>query len=446
VNNIYTLSADFGTSSVKIAIIDEEVRLIKTAKRDYKLKITDKNKLEIDMVELEKAFFDTLRDVKEYLPLVEAVCFDAFAPSFVMMDEEGRALYPIVTHLDRRSRAYTKRIIEEFGKDNFLNITGTLPYAGGVTLTTLLWFRDHRSKLFSKVRRIGHLTTYLYKKLTGQWAIDQVNASITGMYETITGTGWSKEICNAFNIPMELLPPIKEANSTYHGLLPETAQNMGLKSDIPVLLGTQDVASALIGAEVNTSGQALFISGSSEIISVLTNTPITNDKYYLRASGTKGLWQVFSITTGGFALEWFRREFYKDMSKEEFFQEHLSDLLMNRCETGGVKFLPYLTGDRQSLRKKKGTFNGLTLDTGRDNMLCALIEGIQLQSKTTIDRCKKIIPMNKTIKATGNLVENNKAYLGIKKKMFDSFEIEVIDNCPLKGNALMVKDLLSKIK
>lgn len=55
------------------------------------------------------------------------------------------------------------------------------------------------------------------------------------------------------------------------------------------------------------------------MIAILTDKPVTNDKYYLRNSGIKGLWQVFSITTGGFAIDWFREQFYTDMSKEEFY-------------------------------------------------------------------------------------------------------------------------------
>lgn len=444
VNDIYTLSADFGTSSVKIAIIDEEIQLLKTSKRDYKYKVMDTDEIEIDMVELEEAFLECLTDIEEYLPLVSVISFDAFAPSFVIMDAAGNALHPIITHLDRRSRKYTKQIMDTFGRDRFRDITGTLPFAGGVTLTTLLWFKEHKPEVFEKAHMIGHLTTYLYKKMTGKWAIDQVNASITGLYETVTGKGWSKEICEVFGIPFEMLPPIKEAGNTFEELSLEMAEIMGLKPGIPVILGTQDVASALIGAQVNQSGDVLCISGSSEMISVLTDTPITNDKYYLRASATKGLWQVFSITTGGFALEWFRSEFYREISEENFFNEHLSYLLREKFDVNSVRFLPYMTGDRQSLRNKKGSFNGLTLDTDRDDMLCALIEGIQQQSKTTLDCCKKIISVKKTMKATGNLAEHD-AYMQIKKKIFDSIEIEVIDNCPLKGNVIMAHELLKSI-
>lgn len=431
---MYTLSADFGTSSVKAAVIDENRNIVKTSRRGYQYRILGQEQIELDMEAVELAFYGAVMEMREFLPYISLISFDTFAPSLVMMGKDGRALYPIVTHLDRRSRKYTKEIMDTFGKDAFRNITGTLPYAGGVTLTTLLWFKDNRPDLFGRIWKIGHLSTYLFRQLTGEWAIDEVNASITGMYDTVGNSGWSREICDSFKIPGDILPPVKDAALTFAPVLPDVAVRLGIARGTQVNLGTQDVASALAGAGVNQNGQVLCISGSSEMIAVLTDKPVTNDRYYLRCSGVKGLWQVFSITTGGFALDWFREQFYREMPKEIFYEEYLPVVLEERFYTGGVTFRPYLTGDRQSLKKKRGSFDGLTLNTERDHMLCALVAGIQTQALKTLELCRDIIPKGQQIKATGNLAENQ-AYIRIKSELLGVSGIQVIDNCPLIGNA-----------
>ena len=430
---MYTLSADFGTSSVKTAVIDEHRTILKASRRSYQYRILEENQVELSMETVEAAFYETVRELKEFLPYVSLISFDTFAPSLVMMEKDGKPLYPIVTHLDRRSREYTKKIIDIFGKDKYRNITGTLPYAGGVTLTSLLWFFHYRPELTKKIYKIGHLSTYLFKRLTGQWAMDEVNASITGMYDTVHNSGWSQEICEKSGVPMSILPPVKEAGNTFELVLPEMAEKLGVGRNTMVNLGTQDVASALAGAGADKKGQILCISGSSEMIAILTDKPVTNDKYYLRNSGIKGLWQVFSITTGGFAIDWFRDQFYTDMSKEEFYSSFLPDLLEKRFDAGGVTFHPYLTGDRQSLKRKRGSFGGLSLDTKRDHMLCALVVGIQSQAMQTLRLCGDIIPNKQKMTATGNLAENE-AYINIKSRLFGGAAIEVIDNCPLIGN------------
>lgn len=430
---MYTLSADFGTSSVKTAIVDENKKLIQTSKRTYQYQISEQEHIELDMKTVEEAFYGTVMDLREYLPEVRLISFDTFAPSLVLMDEKGNALHPIVTHLDRRSRQYTKLIMESFGKNAYRQITGTLPYAGGVTLTTLLWFKENQPELFGRIFKIGHLSTYLFRKLTGVWAIDEVNASITGIYETVTGNGWSKSICSTFGISEDILPEVCEADITFAPILPEIAIRLGVGADTIVNLGTQDVASAIAGAGLHKSGQVLCISGSSEMVAVLTDKPITSDKYYLRRTGMKGLWQVFSITTGGFAIDWFRQQFCPDIEEEVFYESYLPQLLEHRFDDGGVTFHPYLTGDRQSLRKKKGSFSGLALGTNREHMLCALVKGIQKQSKETVDTCRHMIQVENKIYATGNLVDSY-SYAKIKSKIFGNTKIHVKNNCPLLGN------------
>ena len=108
-------------------------------------------------------------------------------------------------------------------------------------------------------------------------------------------------------------------------------------------------------------------------------------------------------------------------------------MLEKRFDTGGVTFHPYLTGDRQSLKRKRGSFSGLSLDTKREHMLCALVVGIQSQAKQTLKLCRDIIPSEHKVTATGNLAENE-AYINIKSRLFGGSAIQVIDNCPLIGN------------
>ena len=437
------LSADFGTSSVKAAVMDEQMQILQMSKRSYSYTFKDENKVEISIEDIEQAFQDALTEFSGHLKDIEAISFDCLAPSLVFMNEKGEALYPLITHLDRRSRQESQQIIEEMGKEEFLNITGTLPYAGGVTLTTVMWFKEHEPEIYNNCHTLGHLSTYLYKKFTGKWAIDRVNASITGLYQTVTSGGWSDKICEMAGIQKDKLPPIVDIGKEYGFLLEEMAEKLGLKKGILVMPGTQDCAAALRGAELCRPGDLLNISGSSEIICILTDRPEVNEKYYLRESGQEGIWQIFGITSGGFALEWFRKEFCREIEKNDFFQQYLPDLLMNHFDSGGVQFAPYLSGDRQSMENKKASFSGLTLKNDREEMLCALLEGIQKPVLQIMNQSKKALNLNTVMRVTGNMVENY-AYLQMKKKQMGKDNILLVENCPLKGNVYIVKETLKR--
>lgn len=438
---MYTLSVDFGTSSVKASIVDNELNVLKSAKREYYYIILDNEGVELDAEAVFKAFLDAISDLKEYLPKVEAFCYDTFSPSLVLMNSEGDPISKIITHLDRRSRAQTKYICDSFGASEFRKITGILPFSGGVTITSILWLIENAPEIFNKAYKIGHLNTYIYKKLTGIWTSDPVNASMMGIYNTVLQNGWSDEICNTFNIPMNLLPPINNAGVVLGYLTKEISSLTGLKEGIPVAVGSNDAATAQIAANNENEGDILNISGSSEMISIISEKPIVNPSYYLRCAVTPGKWQFYAITIGGFAIEWFKNNFCLELTKQQFFDQFLPNTI-KRGTSNGIIFEPHLAGDRQSLDKKYGSFNNLTLKSTKEDMLYALLVGTHQPVINTINISRQFISLNPIIKLTGGLIDEN--YISLKKRILPDFEYKAFKNGPIIGNVKLLNKGLKR--
>ncbi|RKL62589.1 sugar kinase [Thermoanaerobacteraceae bacterium SP2] len=437
---MYILSVDFGTSSVKSAILDEKFNIVASSKVEYNFNIKDSDKIELDPDVVFEAFVQCIHKFQNYSSKVELIAFDIFSPSVLFMDENGKALYPIITHLDRRSRRQTEQILDVMGEDEFQKITGVLPFTGGVSVTTILWMKENMPDIYNNSYKIGHFNTYFYKKLTGIWAIDPVNASQMGLFETVKSQNWSKDICNTFDININKLPDIMYAGTIAGNLCKEVANLTGLREGIPVALGSNDAATAHIGADNFNPGDVLDISGSNEILTILTDKPIMNKKYYLRNAVTPGLWQIFAISTGGFAVDWFRQEFCKDMDKDEFYNKYIVEIVQNIKKTT-VEFLPYLAGDRHSLEKKRGGFTGLTLDTKREDMLMSILIGMHNPIIETFDLASKFLNLNKTIKLTGGLTGG--AYIQLKKMLFKGYNFKIVQDCPLIGNAKLALKALN---
>ncbi len=436
------LSVDFGTSSVKLSVVDEQLNILDSAKVSYQIRVTNGDWIELDGDVVFDAMLEGIRKLSAYAGSIGVIGFDTFSPSMTFMDEDGNALHPVLTHLDRRSKAQTQEILQVMGKDAFQKITGIQPFTGGASVTSVLWMKENRPDVFDRAYRLGHLNTYIYKRLTGVFATDPTNASMTGMYNTVTGNGWSKEICSTFGIPMEKLPEIVQTGTILGGLKKEVADACGLNEGTPVAFGGNDAATAQIGAGNRRSGEILNISGSSEMVSILSDTPKVNDKYYLRCSATPGLWQIFAITASGFAIDWFREEFYKDMDARTFFDKEMPDVIAHNLNTTEVGFLPYLAGDRQSLEPKRGAFTGLTLQATRKDFLAAIFLGIHEPILQTIRLAEEFLTLDKTIKLTGGMVDD--AFLSIKHKLFPDYRFQVKLDCPVLGNAVLAMEGLKK--
>ncbi len=447
------LSIDFGTSSLKLGILDEAFSTVHWEKETYPYILLPGEKVEIDpdamMAALVKA---ASRMPKRLMAQVDLLCYDSFSPSLMLMDEAGNALYPVVTHMDRRSREQSGAIRNIMGKERYQAIAGVYPFTGGVSLTTLLWFMAHAPDLCRSVRRIGHLPTYLHRRFTGRWAVDLVNASMMGLYDTVGQSGWSEEILETFSIPAHWLPSIHTPGERLGMLLPEMAALLGLHPGLPVAMGTNDAMASQAGAGNDRSGQALNIAGSSDMISILVNRPALHPGYYVRNAARKGLWQIYATTSGGFAVDWFYRQFCREMDEAAFYGDYLPACAERAGEASmkgtentraqeaagdHVAFDPYLSEDRQSLEQKKAAWHGLSLGTTREDMLSSLLLSMQRVLRDTLTQAASQIPMKGILKVTGGFAES---IMPLKRAVFTGYALDYREDCTLRGNGVLAAE------
>ena len=425
------LSLDFGTSSLKLALVDREGRIERTARVPYAYRLFDGNKVEIGGDVLMQALFSGIHALETDKRDIELICFCTFSPSGVYMDGSGELLQPVITHLDRRAAKESAEVVKRFGAKAFQQITGLFPFNGGASMTTLLWMYNNRPDLMRRVKTYGHLPTWLYRQMTGVTAMDPVNASMSGLYETLTDGGWSRKILDAFSIDRDILPALLPIG-TKRGLSARFALESGLIEGTPVAFGTNDVAASLVGAGCVTAGSALNVCGSSEMISVITDKPVANDKYYLRKAAIDGQWQCYSTMVGGFALDWFQKQFCREMDEAAFYGDYLNEVVKSHAKGTAVNCLPFLMGDRQSLRKRRGGFGGLTLGSTREDMLYSLLLGMNEHIKTTLALVEENVPLTGRLAITGGLA--NDSIIQMKKKLFAPLQLVRCDDCSLTGN------------
>ncbi|GAA3560309.1 L-fuculokinase [Microlunatus spumicola] len=434
------LSIDFGTSSVKVAVVDADaLEIIATASAPYPNLLLPGEKNEIDPDELWAGCYRACQALDPALRAeVELLCYDTFSPSPVFVKSDGTLAYPnIITHLDRRSRAQSAFIDEVVGNKRFLDVAGILPFAGGAGAMTFIWFRQNAPEYLDQAHRIGHLPTYVHHRLTGEWTADLVNASMTGLYETTTQGTWSDELLTAFGIDRGLLCDIVDPGTPVGTLKADEAERLGVRAGITVAVGTNDMAAAQCGAGNVEAGGTMNTAGSSDMVSVLTDRPVTNPGYYLRNAALPGLWQIYATTAGGFALEWFWSQFCRDLSRETFYEELVPAALEAWPEDGEVTFAPYLTGDRQSLEKRTATWSGLTLATTREEMLAAVLKSMNRVLAGTLRQASEVVELKPVVKLTGGMSDEH--YLALKKREMPGFDFEVVDNCPILGNVWLAR-------
>lgn len=431
------LSIDVGTSAVKTSVVDATGHELQSSSADYGHTRLPGNRVEIEPDTLLGAIKTSVCELDEPLRQnVDAIAFDAFSPSLVVMDSSGDLVYPrIITHLDRRSAEESKDVLNRIGAERFLEITGFLPFVGGSGLLALLWIAKHEPETLRDTHRVGHLTTFLQHLFTGEWATDPVNASMFGAYETTTRRGWSSEILEAFALKASWFPEVRDPGTSLGVLRGDTAETLGLRAGTPVRVGTNDMAAAHLGAGNDRAGQSMNTAGSSEMISILTDSPVPSPHYYLRCAAIPGLWQIYATTAGGFALDWFHEQFARELSRKAFFDELVPRALADHLEDDAITFLPFLTGDRQSLKPRAGQWSGLTLANTREEMLAAMMKAMVGVLSETLARASKVVTLDSVVKVSGGM--SSDAYLAAKQTLMPDFRLEHVQNCSILGNVAL---------
>jgi len=434
------LAADFGTSSVKVSLIDEHLTILKSTKISYDYEVVNQMHIQIEPDIMFAAFIKCCKRFGDMMKDVDIIVCDEFSPCLIAMDKEGNALYPAILHLDRRSYPQSRYCMKAIGKEPFMRVNGNLPFAGGISCTSLLWIKDNEPGIYDKTYKLGHLKTFVLKKLVDKWIIDPTNAGFTGIYETFSLGGWSKEICGGLGIDRGKLPDVLPSISLAGKLDAKIAREIGVPAGIPVGVGANDSTSAAFGAGAVNNGDINNISGSSEIATITTTQPVAHEKYYLRPSVEEGKWIYLAITVGGFAVDWFRKQFYPDMDKDYFYSTYLQDV-MSKNIIPSVRFLPHLSGDRHSLTKRKGAFSNLTLASTREEMLVAVLVGSYEPILNMIRVVEKNQELSRDVTWTGGLISDS--YQEFKSMVFKGFTFHGRKDCSVMGCAKIALRLMS---
>jgi xylulokinase len=434
------LAIDVGTQSLRACILNSELSLLERQQVPYTPQVISRNKVEIDAEILWNALVRACRKLKRR-DRVQAITFSTLCPSLLPMDSAGKPLRPIILHLDRRSYEQSRWALQRVGEDKFLEISGNLPVPGGISLTSLLWIRDHEPDIYArKDVCFGHAVTFFLKRLTDRFVIDPSNASFTGLYDTVGYGDWDERLYGPLEIDRNKLPEVLMSTSVAGELIGPAARTLGLPANIPVVIGANDTTCATVGAGVTRSGDIMNTSGTVEILALCLEKPVVSKNHLLRTHAYPGKWLAMrTVGAGGASIEWFRTNFCKEMNKEMFYEEYLKEVLSPE-KVPEARFYPYLSGDRHRIKRKSGAFTRMTLNTDRDDLLLALAYGIIAFQIESISEWRKSVRLSSEIYHVGGGASD--AYTGYKQGILKDFHFVQLGETTLAGAAKLALDAL----
>jgi xylulokinase len=371
------LGLDIGSSSVKAALLLNDRVIGRIQRAPFPTRF-DGLRAEIDPPEILRAIQRAIHEIGPRAKKIDAIALSVMAPAWVAMDKRGNPITPIVTHQDRRAVVEAGEIEGRIGRKKHLSIAGVRPIPGGISSTTWEWFRKHRASLLKRADLIGHLNTFLIRAWTGQRVVDPSNATFMGVYSTCDQSGWSNELCDNVSMQRSLLPAILQSNQIAGRLTREAASELNLPSGVAAVCGMIDTSAAMLqtGGRV---GQLVNTCGSTDVLALCTDRFHPHERLITRALGVERKWMsVSTLAAAGSAIVWAHDQLFPDLSWKQF--DGLVKRISKEKRETGVRFDPYLAGDRMSIEQPTASFTGLTLSTTREQLLGAIIDSLATDS------------------------------------------------------------------
>lgn len=188
------------------------------------------------------------------------------------------------------------------------------------------------------------------------------------------------------------LPPLIPTGSVLGTVLPGVADLFGIPADVPVVCGTPDLLSAVVGSgAVEPFATHLTISTTAWIGA---RVPFKKTDILHSIATVPGLDNDFPVVannheTGGAALRWLKEQVLPDQTYDE---------LIARAEAApagseGVLFTPWLNGERSPIDDKdvRASFLNISLRTDQAAMVRAVMEGVAFNARWLFDYYEKFL-------------------------------------------------------
>ena len=384
---------DLGTSAVKVGLFDLAGRVLHLARMPYPLHTPQPRSVEQHPLDWWKATCAALRETLTGVDPQEiaAVGLSGQTPGHVLVTADGTPLGPAIIWSDQRAGTEARWLREHITPAQARQWTASASIAD-VTQppARLLWLKHHRPDDWAGCTAVVQPKDFLALRLTGRIATDQQSGYClfnpdTGCYHT----GYLQIL----GIAAEKMPPVLAPTDVVGSVTAEAATATGLAVDTPVVTGTIDAWCDIIGCGGTSPGRAVDVTGTSEVIALITDHPVEEGAAASPQAGgvfsshlLEGLhWVGGPMQGGGGTLLWWARGFYSEPP----------DLQQLAAEAGSAPpgadsllFLPYLRGERAPLwdDQARGAFVGLTEGHTRAHCARAVYEGIAFAVRDILER------------------------------------------------------------
>ncbi|MBO5304008.1 MAG: xylulokinase [Lachnospiraceae bacterium] len=385
---MYYIGIDLGTSAVKLLLMDDGGKVKRIVSKEYPIDFPKPGWSEQNPSDWYEKTMEGLLELTDGMEKkeIKGISFGGQMHGLVVLDEKDAVIRPAILWNDGRTTEECEYLNTVIGKEKLSDYTANIAFAG-FTAPKILWMKKHEPQNFAKIKKIMLPKDYLAYTLTGNHCTDVSDASGMLLLD-VKNRCWSKEMCEICGITEEMLPRLYESYECVGTLLPDIAERLGFSSEVKMAAGAGDNAAAAVATGTVGDGKCNISLGTSGTIFISSEKFGVDENNALHAfADANGAYHLMGcMLSAASCNKWWMDNILETKAYGEE-QENITKLGENH-----VYFLPYLMGERSPHNDPdaRGTFIGMTMDTTREDMTQAVLEGVAFAFRDSFEIAKKL--------------------------------------------------------
>jgi len=435
---VIIIAYDIGTTGVKTCLFDIADAIVKldSESASYPIYVLPDGGVEQDPDDWWTAMCQTTSAIAQRCPeqiaQLAGISFCSQLQSMILVDEQLRPVHRSMSYMDQRAGRELREIAGQWPRVAGVNVATllrSLRHTGAVAASVkdpvwkYHWLRRHEPDEFARGHKWLDVKDAIVARMTGEAAMSEDSAFATLLYDVhAEQPRFSPEMLKMLHVDPQHMPQIVKSTDAVGPLLPGPAQELGVPAGVPVFSGGGDSALIGVGAGATSVQDTHVYIGTSGWVSTVVDKPVVDTNAMIAAivGAVPGRYNYFAeLETAGKCLEWVRDHLALDeidiyLSRVDVTQhqeglyrslyDYLSEVIAKAPPgAGGMLFTPWLHGNRCPFEdpNARGNFIGLSLGTGKTEMLRAVIEGICYHLRWMLEIQDKKIKTSQRVRLVG---------------------------------------------
>ncbi len=406
----WALAVDLGTSGPKVGLVASDGRVLGGCSEPTGIHLLPGGGCEQDPDDwwraIAAAASRTTREHPVEASRVVAVGVTAQWSGTVPVGADLRPVGRALIWLDHRGASQVRRLVKGpvgfsgygLGKlIRWVRLTGGAPGKSGKDpIAHILWLRAARPDIFEATAVFLEPKDYLNLVLTGRPAatFDSIALHWITDNRRPDAVAYDDGLLRLCGLDRTRLPELVRATDVIGPLLPGPARELGVPAGIPVIGGTPDVQSAGVGAgAVADFAPHLYLGTSSWLTCHVPfkKTDLLHNMASLPSPIPGRYFVADEQETAGACLEQLARFFHPEEGRSSALARLNEAAARAAAGCRGLIFTPWLNGERTPVEDSslRGGFFNMSLDTTRDEMARAVLEGVALNSRWLLEAVER---------------------------------------------------------